>query len=423
MPEHIFISYSHKDSYVADMVANALYRADIPIFIDRIALHPGESLRAKLGQGLQDARALIVLISENSISSEWVLNELTAVKELNIQVIPFQCDKTTWPARLRLLLGDSLYLDGAADLYYALGVVPKIFPVESDAESTALIEGIKYRQFFSLRATNVFSPHALFFDGTLQTAWEQKRFGRVGVVLPTDQSIYLGGKVTTSFLNYLGVSANALGKSQERIISRQAALLHQTGMDDLVLIASTVFNQSGEPRAEDQWRAAEAILKLSEQNQCSLVLVPPLGTGSFNWPVRQATVNWLSGAIRWCKNNITITNRSVWPVLCVPGPGDQKILSYYMAELTKERLLALYDGKVALRIRYRGEVSEEIQVNYDLLLGGVARTAFKELKQGDYRFRHGAGLVRRHSRQPFEYQSDTPLAETIFADGDIIEVY
>ena len=128
MSEHIFISYSHKDSAVADILATTLHRAGIPIFIDKIALHPGESLTSKIGHGLQNAKALIVLLSKSSVSSEWVLKELNAVKTLNIPIVPFLCDKTEWPTQIKLLLGDPLYLDGGNDFYNAIGIVPKLFP-------------------------------------------------------------------------------------------------------------------------------------------------------------------------------------------------------------------------------------------------------------------------------------------------------
>ncbi len=142
MSEHIFISYSHKDSSIADRIANALNRAEIPIFIDKIALQPGDSLTSRIGQALEDAKALIVLISESSVSSKWVLNEITTVKEQGTLIIPFRCDKTSWPAKLRLLLGDPLYLDGAEDFNYAVGLVPKLFPKINALEQI----GVKFRQ-------------------------------------------------------------------------------------------------------------------------------------------------------------------------------------------------------------------------------------------------------------------------------------
>jgi len=419
MSKHVFISYSHIDSNIADKIANALNRAEVPFFIDKIALQPGDSLTSKIGHGLEAAKALIVLISESSVSSKWVLNEIITVKEQGTQVVPFRCDTTVWPAQLRLLLGDPLYLDGAGDFHYAVGLVPKLFP----KLNVLAPEGVKFRQFFPLRKSEAFCPHIQIFDGTLQTAWEHKQFGRVGIVFPTDQSINLLGKVTTSFLNHLEILTTELQPSHQRITSRQVAVLKQDIYSDLVMMAGTVFNAAFEPHAEDQWRAANAILDCADQHKCSLVLVPPMGTGSFDWPVRQATVNWLYGAITWCQNNVTATNRSVWPVICVPGPGDQRIVSYYLNSLSSERIAALERGKFTVKVRYQGVESDEIQVNHDVLLGAIAKSAFAALKTGNHRFCHGAKLVRKRSGQLFEYHADTPLAKTIFADGDIIEVY
>ena len=192
---------------------------------------------------------------------------------------------------------------------------------------------------------------------------------------------------------------------------------------DPVLIASTVFNSRGEPQAEDQWRSAGAILSCAEQQRCTLVLVPPL-VRNLRRPVRQAVVNWLYGAVGWYRSNATATARSVWPVLCVPGPGDQKIMSYYLESLTQERLEALRDRKLTLRVRYQKK-SLVTNFVYHMMycLAPLPYSAFSNLKDAQLRFRHGARLIRRSSRTLFDYNADTPLARTIFADGDIIEAY
>ena len=146
---------------------------------------------------------------------------------------------------------------------------------------------------------------------------------------------------------------------------------------DPLLVASTVFNSRGQPSAEDQWRSAGAVLRYVEEQRCSVVLVPPLGTGTFDWPVRQALVNWLYGAIIWCRSNPTVTARSVWPVLCVPGSGDQKLMGHYLSELSRERLEFMRDRKLTIRVRYEGATSNELHVRHDVLLGSFGRTAFQ----------------------------------------------
>ena len=111
--------------------------------------------------------------------------------------------------------------------------------------------------------------------------------GRVAVVLPTSQSINLRGDVTRAFLDHIGRNVDELTPTPSRIDPQQVSILNpDAALHDPLLIASTVFNDSNEPHARDQWGAAEAILRTAETHKCSLVLVPPLGTGVFGWPVR-----------------------------------------------------------------------------------------------------------------------------------------
>jgi hypothetical protein len=148
-----------------------------------------------------------------------------------------------------------------------------------------------------------------------------------------------------------------------------------------------------------------------------------MGTGSFDWPVRQAVVNWIYGAIRWCCQRPSTTNLSVWPVVCVPGPGDQRIVADYIQAFTSERRKFLMGRQIGVRLRYNNQDSEEKFVGDDLLLGGLARSIDREFKRDlNWRFRHGKNLRKRSSQQPFEYPADTAIAETIFADGDTIEL-
>ena len=419
MTSHVFISYSHADSTAAQRIHNALVRARIPVFIDLVGLNPGDSLTSALGAAIESANAVIPIISKSSITSDWVKKELLTCKEFGITIIPFKVDDTSWPAQLRLVLGDVLYIDGG-DFFYAEGLVPK-----SLTHFLPLTTHAREGHYFPVGPSGRSAPQVQCFFGTLGTAWDELRFGRTAIVLPTNQDVFLGGKATTSILEHLGILATSLTPARSPISSREVSLLtRQNGEPtDPVLIASTVFNSRGEPQAGDQWRSAGAILSCAEQQRCTLVLVPPLGTGTFDWPVRQAVVNWLYGAVGWYRSNTTATARSVWPVLCVPGPGDQKIMSYYLESLTQERLEALRDRKLTLRVRYQEELSNEFRVSHDVLLGSIARSAFSNLKDAQLRFRHGARLIRRSSRTLFDYNADTPLARTIFADGDIIEAY
>ena len=106
MTSHVFISYSHADSVAAQRIHNALVRARIPAFIDLVGLNPGDSLTSAIGAAIESANAVVPIISKSSITSEWVKKELLTFKEFGITIIPFKVDDTSWPAQLRLVLGE-----------------------------------------------------------------------------------------------------------------------------------------------------------------------------------------------------------------------------------------------------------------------------------------------------------------------------
>lgn len=421
MSSHVFISYAHEDDCLAEAVTIALHRAKLAApFIDKIALGPGDSLTQKLGEGLDNAKALIVLVSSSSIQSAWVRNELKAIQYREIPIVPVRCDESEWPAHVRLLLGDRIYLDASKDPYYAVGAIPKLFTTVPSRDC-----GVGFGEFFSLRGCERKAPHIQVFAGTLESFWREYRFGRTAVVLPTNRSLDLGGRVTRSFLSHVGIDPGSVSSTVSSITSSQVAELQfaSASLDDLVLLASTAFNDRFEPQAEDQWDAAQAVLQAAQRLKCTMVLVPPLGSGSFDWPVRQGVANWIYGAIRWVCRNPTATELATWPVVCVPGPGDQAVLRGYLGCLTGARREMLMQRKWGLRIRYHDDETEEVLVSDDLLLGAVAKNAIRSLeKSAAWRFRHGKRLVRKSSRQMFEYGPSASLAQTIFADGDTIEL-
>ena len=193
----------------------ALVRAQIPTFIDLVGLNHGDSLTAKLGAAIESAVAVIPIVSRSSINSDWVKRELVTCKESGIPLVPFKADDALWLAHLRLVLGDVLYID-AVDTPYAEGLVPK-----------ALVNLLSPRQrteagwFFPIGSSHSNSPYVQYFPGAVQTAWDELSFGRTAIVLPTNQSVYLGGRATTSILDHLGVDADFLTSERTRIESRE----------------------------------------------------------------------------------------------------------------------------------------------------------------------------------------------------------
>ncbi|MXV51971.1 TIR domain-containing protein [Pedobacter sp. HMF7647] len=112
----VFISYSTKDSDFIDKLSIKLIKNKIPIWLDKWEMQPGDSLIEKIQDGLENAEALIVVLSQNSVNSEWCKKELSAglmreLEEKKVIAIPAVLDDCKVP----LFLRDKLYADFRSD--------------------------------------------------------------------------------------------------------------------------------------------------------------------------------------------------------------------------------------------------------------------------------------------------------------------
>lgn len=114
--KRIFISYSHKDAEVAQVVRNQLLSStEMEIWMDRHVLVPGQSIAEGIEQGITGSDYYLLLISENSKASSWVQREIAMAFELAqkklISVVPLLIEKAEVPFEFRGLL----YIDASKD--------------------------------------------------------------------------------------------------------------------------------------------------------------------------------------------------------------------------------------------------------------------------------------------------------------------
>lgn len=85
----VFISYSHTDSAVADSISQALQELGVDYFRDVKNIELGDPISASVREGLQNASAIIVIISPASLKSQWVAYEVGFGTASNKRVMPF----------------------------------------------------------------------------------------------------------------------------------------------------------------------------------------------------------------------------------------------------------------------------------------------------------------------------------------------
>jgi len=89
----VFISYSSADKIFVDPLILSLTREGISIWIDQGEVLPGDRIREKINRGILDSKYLVVVLSKNSINSNWVRVELDSamIREIEdnaVVVIP-----------------------------------------------------------------------------------------------------------------------------------------------------------------------------------------------------------------------------------------------------------------------------------------------------------------------------------------------
>ena len=85
----IFISYSHADKEFVDELATRLVQNNAHVWVDSWELNVGDSLIDKVQSAVQDAGALLVILSKASVESSWCRKELNAglVRELEEKTV------------------------------------------------------------------------------------------------------------------------------------------------------------------------------------------------------------------------------------------------------------------------------------------------------------------------------------------------
>lgn len=101
-----FISYSHNDREIATRIAESLRASGIVVWFDRWEILGGDSLIQKIfEEGLSGADAFLIIISNNSINSRWVQQELDTAMIKRIEgvtrILPVLVHEVEMPESLR----------------------------------------------------------------------------------------------------------------------------------------------------------------------------------------------------------------------------------------------------------------------------------------------------------------------------------
>ena len=108
----VFVSYSSKDRGFVEQLVRDLHANGIQLWYDQWEMLPGDLLTDKIGTAIMDNDFFIVVLTRNSVASEWVRRELGVAlqrefQERRVRVVPLLAEKCDIPA----FLSNKVYAD------------------------------------------------------------------------------------------------------------------------------------------------------------------------------------------------------------------------------------------------------------------------------------------------------------------------
>ena len=101
----VFLSYSERDSSIAFPIRDELQRGGARVFMAKKSLRAGDDFAEEIRLSLHGSAEIWVILSPNSLNSEWVTTEWGAAWVLDKKIVPIlhRCDIPQIPERLRRL--------------------------------------------------------------------------------------------------------------------------------------------------------------------------------------------------------------------------------------------------------------------------------------------------------------------------------
>lgn len=101
---YVFVSYSHKDKEAVLKIIGDLMLCACNIWYDT-GVHSGNDWNDEIAERLFNAECVLFMVTQNSVQSDYVKDELNFAKAKRKKIYPIYLEKVTLPLSLELLLG------------------------------------------------------------------------------------------------------------------------------------------------------------------------------------------------------------------------------------------------------------------------------------------------------------------------------
>ena len=137
--QQYFFSYSRKDADFVIKLAGDLKKAGINVWVDQLDILPGARWDDSIEKGLHNASGMLVVLSETSIQSENVMDEVSYAFDKGKRVVPLlihNCDIPFRLARLQYIDFTKDYTSALKYLVQALNAPKTIQPVNEEKQQS-----------------------------------------------------------------------------------------------------------------------------------------------------------------------------------------------------------------------------------------------------------------------------------------------
>jgi translation initiation factor 2B subunit (eIF-2B alpha/beta/delta family) len=105
----VFLSYSSRDKGVVRPIAERLQQDGLKVWFDEWMLKPGDNIQAKIDEGLEHSRVLVLCMSENAFGSDWAKLETGTFRfrdpmNKELRFVPLRLDDASIPGSLEQFL-------------------------------------------------------------------------------------------------------------------------------------------------------------------------------------------------------------------------------------------------------------------------------------------------------------------------------
>jgi hypothetical protein len=181
----IFISYSRRDEDFTKQLKEQLKNAGFDIWIDREDILGGSAWQTAISKAIRECNTLIVVLSPDSVASEYVTKEITLADTHNKKIIPIMCRTCELSPAVELQLAGLHYIDFSqleyesafGQLARALGQKPEKKPAQKKAPTQQPAQPVAAQPqiqpgFPSAAAQSAFQPQVNLVQVLANTQWQ-----------------------------------------------------------------------------------------------------------------------------------------------------------------------------------------------------------------------------------------------------------